>query len=466
MEEKQKDYLKSLPSVDRLLKKWQLRFPDDENEKLVKKAANLCLEVERKRIFNEECYVALSTEGWFERIEQKIAELNQLSLRKVINGTGTLLHTNLGRAVLSESIKKNVESVAFGYSNLEYDLSAGKRGSRYVHLEELIQELTGAESVLVVNNNAAAVLLALSTLVSGKEVVVSRGELVEIGGSFRIPDVIKSGGGQIVEVGTTNKTRLQDYQEAITDETAALMKIHTSNYRVIGFTGEVSCKDLANLAHSKNLPLINDAGSGLFLDLSIYGLPYEPTIKELVQQGCDVVTFSGDKLLGGPQAGIIVGKKEFIEPMKKNQLLRALRIDKLTMAALEATLQIYLDEKKCVEKIPLLRMLSLTMEECYQKAEELCSLLMQRNSDLVVEVIVGESEVGGGAYPGCYLPTYLVKITSIKCPASELELIFRNAEIPIIGRVKNNSFLLDVRTIDADDFKLVKKMIRQSKFTR
>lgn len=466
MKEKQKDYLKSLPSVDYLLKKWQARFPDDENEKLVKKAVNQCLEAERKRIFNEECYVALSTEEWFEQIEEKVVELSQLSLRKVINGTGTLLHTNLGRAVLSESIKKNVESVVFGYSNLEYDLVIGKRGSRYVHLEEIIQELTGAESVLVVNNNAAAVLLALSTLVSGKEIVISRGELVEIGGSFRIPDVIKSGGGQIIEVGTTNRTRIEDYQEAMTDETAALMKIHTSNYRVIGFTGEVSCKDLANLAHSKNLPLINDAGSGLFLDLSIYGLPYEPTIKELVQQGCDVVTFSGDKLLGGPQAGIIVGKKEFIEPMKKNQLLRALRIDKLTMAALEATLQIYLDEKKCVEKIPLLRMLSLTMEECYQKAEELCSLLMQRNSDLVVEVIVGESEVGGGAYPGCYLPTYLVKITSIKCPASELELIFRNAEIPIIGRVKNNSFLLDVRTIDADDFKLVKKMIRQSKFTR
>ena len=321
--------LASLPSVDVLLKQIDPIYPHgkakEATQQVVARLRESVVDGTRKTVIDQKEVIAMI----HKQLEEK-----QFSLRRVINGTGTVIHTNLGRSSLSEKAQEQLLATSFHYSNLELDLESGKRGSRYSHLVSIVKKLTGAEDVLVVNNNAAAVLLVLSTLVQEKEVLVSRGELVEIGGAFRIPDVITSSGGTIVEVGTTNKTHLADYEKALNEDTGAILKVHTSNYRIVGCTECPKLENLAELAHENNLPLINDLGSGLLLDMRPFGLPYEPTVKEVLDQGCDIVTFSGDKLLGGPQAGIIVGKREYIEKMKKNQLLRALRIDKMTLSAL------------------------------------------------------------------------------------------------------------------------------------
>lgn len=455
MELNTKQLLKQLPAVDILLKEWEKQNVNEVSDIFVKKAIRHCLDKARQAILSKQWQELPNNNEWLDLIDQELGKQKQMSLRSVINGTGTILHTNLGRAVMSPSIKEDLAAIAFGYSNLEYNLEKGERGSRYSHIEKVLIELTGAEAALVVNNNAAAVLLALQSLVANQEVVISRGELVEIGGSFRIPEVIKMGGKTLREVGTTNKTHLKDYEEVITEATGALMKVHTSNYRIVGFSQEVSNKELATLAHKYDLPLINDAGSGLLLDLTRFGLPYEPTIKDLIEDGADIVTFSGDKLLGGPQAGIIVGKQKYIDLMKQNQLLRALRIDKLTLAGLEATLRLYLDEKLCLEKIPFLKMLSLTSEQCKHKAKELQTILSTiPNFD--IELVPGFSEIGGGSYPERELPTWLLKITSLKYSASQIESQLRNALIPVIGRISQDTFLLDVRTIASNEFEKVK----------
>lgn len=375
-----------------------------------------------------------------------------LSLKKVINATGTVVHTNLGRSLLSESIKDELWSSASRYSNLEYNLEEGERGSRYTHLTETIKRLTKAEDVLVVNNNAAAVLLVLNTLAKEKEAIVSRGELVEVGGSFRIPSIMELSGAKLVEVGATNKTHLKDYENAISEETKVLMKVHTSNYRILGFTENIEIKELSVLGKKYNIPVIEDLGSGVFVDLSKYGLSYEPTVLDSINQGSDIVTFSGDKMLGGPQAGIIVGKKEYIQKMKKNQLTRALRVDKLTICALEATLRMYLDEEKAIKEIPTLRMLTYKIEELEEKANNLLNKIKILNLSANINIEDGFSQVGGGSMPLETIKTKVIAITPNNMNVSKLEQKLRLSESHIVARVYDNKYVLDVRTIFEDEY--------------
>lgn len=384
-----------------------------------------------------------------------ISKKYEYKLKRVINGTGVVLHTNLGRSLITEEIREHVMDVACNYSNLEFDLENGKRGSRYSHIEELICKLTGAEAALVVNNNAAAVMLALSTLTKDKEVIVSRGQMVEIGGSFRVPEVMKWSGATLVEVGTTNKTHLKDYEEAITENTGALLKVHTSNYRIMGFVKEVSMEELASLGKSRGIPVIEDIGSGSLVDFSKFGLMKEPTVRESIEAGADVVTFSGDKMLGGPQAGIIAGKKEYISMMKKNHLTRALRVDKMTFAALEGTLKLYLDEKMAIEKIPTVKMLTMSYETTAVKADELIALIKENISNIDVILIDGESEVGGGSMPLEKMKSRLISIKHSSLSTNQLVNRLREVETPLIGRVNEDRLLLDLRTIDEKEYKLV-----------
>ena len=339
-------------------------------------------------------------------------------------------------------------------------MSKGKRGSRYDHLVDIIKRLTGAEDVLIVNNNAAAVLLVLNTMAKDGEVVVSRGELVEVGGSFRISSIMEIGSGRLVEVGSTNKTHIQDYKDAISENTKAIMKVHTSNYRILGFTESVEIDELKRQEEFKDIPIIEDLGSGVFIDLSKYGLSYEPTVIDSIKKGADVVTFSGDKMLGGPQAGIIVGKKKYIEKMKKNQLTRALRVDKMTIAALEATLRIYLDEEDAIKSIPTLRMITYSIEELEIKATILLSKIIDLNIDAEVEKEKGISQVGGGSMPLERLDTYVITIKPKKFSVSYLEKKLRNSESHIIGRINEDKYILDVRTIEKDEFDFIIKELK------
>ena len=453
-----KQLLSQIPAINKILLLDEVKSLIQEySEVAVKSAIKNYIDEIKQEILNEELHEVPSLEKIVEVVSQIVKSEDNNSLRRVINATGTILHTNLGRSLLSQKIKENIESVAFNYSNLEFDIDNKKRGSRYVHLIDIIKKLTGAEDVLVVNNNAAAVLLTLNTLVKDKEIVVSRGELVEIGGAFRIPEIIKLSGGTPVEVGTTNKTHLKDYENAITDNTGALLKVHTSNYKIVGFTKEVSNEEISYLARENELVSINDLGSGQFVDFSKYGLPYEPTVKEVLESGIDIVTFSGDKLLGGPQAGIIVGKKKYIEKMKKNQLTRALRVDKMTLASLEATLKLYLDEKDALEHIPTLHMISLSKERLFGKADVLKTKLSDLDFDIRIEE--DKAEVGGGSYPASYLESVAVKLTHRKLHATEIERRLLEVEIPIITRIKDNSIILDMRTLRTREFDIVKQAL-------
>lgn len=397
-----------------------------------------------------------------DKIIKTVKKKAQFSLKRVVNATGVVIHTNLGRSLISESIKEHLTDISCYFSTLEFDLETGKRGSRYNHIEELVCRLTGGEAALVVNNNAAAVMLALSTLSNGKESIVSRGQLVEIGGSFRIPDVMKQSGALMIEVGTTNKTHLRDYEEAITDNTAILLKVHTSNYRVLGFTQEVSVAELAELGKRHNIPVVEDIGSGSLIDYSKYGLTKEPTVAEALSDGADVVTFSGDKMLGGPQAGFIVGKKEFIEKMKKNQLTRALRIDKMTLAVLEATLKLYLDEEKAVENIPTLHMLTMAMDEIETRATAIYDGLKAKELPLELEIIDGESEVGGGSMPLEKLPTKLISLTVLNMSTNKLVKKLRDIDIPIICRISDEKILIDPRTLKDSEVEILVKGFEQA----
>ena len=453
-----KQLLSQIPAINKILLLDEVKSLIQEYSEVgVKSAIKNYIDEIKQEILNEELHEIPSLENIVEVVTQIVKSEDKNSLRRVINATGTILHTNLGRSLLSQKIKENIESVAFNYSNLEFDIDNKKRGSRYVHLIDIIKKLTGAEDVLVVNNNAAAVLLTLNTLVKDKEIVVSRGELVEIGGAFRIPEIIKLSGGTPVEVGTTNKTHLKDYENAITGNTGALLKVHTSNYKIVGFTKEVSNEEISYLARENELVSINDLGSGQFVDFSRFGLPYEPTVKEVLDSGIDIVTFSGDKLLGGPQAGIIVGKKEYIEQMKKNQLTRALRVDKMTLAALEATLKLYLDEKEALEHIPTLHMISLSKERLFAKAE----VLKTRLSDLDFKITIAEdkAEVGGGSYPASYLDSVVVKLEHPRLSATDIERRLLEVEIPIITRIKDNELIFDMRTLRTREFDLVKQVL-------
>ena len=455
-----KHLLSQIPAINKILLLDEIKeLINTYTEVAIKSAIKQYIEEIKQAILNEELSEVPSLSKIVGEVARIVEKEDKNSLRRVINATGTILHTNLGRSLLSEKIKENIESVAFNYSNLEFDIDNKKRGSRYVHLIDIIKKLTGAEDVLVVNNNAAAVLLTLNTLVKDQEIIVSRGELVEIGGAFRIPEIIKLSGGVPVEVGTTNKTHLKDYENAITEETGALLKVHTSNYKILGFTESVSNEEISYLARENELVSINDLGSGQFVDFSKFGLPYEPTVKEILDNGIDIVTFSGDKLLGGPQAGIIVGKKKYIEKMKKNQLTRALRVDKMTLASLEATLKLYLDEKEALEHIPTLHMISLSKEHLFGKADVLKTKLSNLDFDIRIEE--DKAEVGGGSYPASYLESVAVKLTHRKLHATEIERRLLEVEIPIITRIKDNSIILDMRTLRTREFDIVKAALEE-----
>lgn len=378
------------------------------------------------------------------------------NLRRMINATGVVVHTNLGRSLLAAEAVENLVTIASRYSNLEYDLSKGKRGSRYSNVEDLICEISGAEAAMVVNNNAGAVLLCLETIARNKEVVVSRGELVEIGGSFRVPDVMAKSGGILKEVGTTNRTHLRDYQNAIGENTGLLLKVHTSNFSVVGFTAEVSLRQLVDLGAEYQLPVMEDLGSGTFIDFSKYGLLKEPTVQESVAAGADVITFSGDKLLGGPQAGLIVGKKKMVEQVKKNPLTRALRIDKLTLAALESTLRLHRDEEKAVRTIPTLRMIMLPLQEIQKRARRLADALRNMgDARIQIQLIERSSKAGGGALPLMELPSLCVGIQVKGISPNSLEKRMRHHVPPIIGRIESDLFLMDPRTIQEDELSII-----------
>ncbi len=439
--------LRTLPGVDALV----IRVESHPalggiSRRRLTEAAREVLAGERRRVL-EGAAAAASADALADRVIACLSERGAFSLARVVNATGVVLHTNLGRAILSSRARERLEVVAAGYSNLEMDVARKERGSRYAHLDGLLQRLTGAEASLVVNNCASAVLLALESLARGKEVVVSRGELIEIGGEFRIPDIMRRSGATLREVGTTNRTHLKDYAQAIGPETGLLLKVHTSNYRVVGFTAAVGSRELAELGRERGVPVMEDLGSGCLVDLRRYGFPYEPTVREVVASGVDLVSFSGDKLLGGPQAGILVGKADLVGRLAKNPLNRALRIDKFTVAALEATLYAY-EAGEALETIPTLRMLIETAASIRRRARGfLRRLSPDTHTRLGVALVDATSQVGGGALPTVELPTVAVTLGTTEQPAQALDERLRVGHPPVLGRLLDDRLLLDFRTI-------------------
>jgi L-seryl-tRNA(Ser) seleniumtransferase len=439
--------LRGLPSVDQLVRRLAARpetaaIPRPRLTALAREV----LESERGRLVAGQGSPA-DADSLVARLIESVTRTGAFSLRPVLNGTGVVLHTNLGRALLSPLALERLAQVAGQYTNLELDVATKERGSRYSHVEALLRRLTGAEDALVVNNNAAAVLLALETLAHGKEVIVSRGELIEIGGEFRIPDIMLRSGALLREVGATNRTHLRDYAEAIGPQTALLLKVHTSNYRVVGFTADVSSRELVDLGRQRGLPVMEDLGSGCLVDLRPYGFPPEPIVREVVASGVDLVSFSGDKLLGGPQAGIIVGRRELVGRLKKNPWNRALRIDKLTLAALEATLYAY-DAGQAVETVPTLRLLTEPLASIRQRARRVAARLSADvRASLGASVVEDHAQVGGGALPTVDLPTAAVALGSTPEAARALDAALRRGDPPVIGRIVDDRLLLDCRTI-------------------
>lgn len=459
MNEKQK-LLSHLPSVDEILKSghgmaWLNTYP----RRYVIQGIREGIDRKRKDIF-EGLSADLSAEVMMADIENIIARLSSFSLIPLINATGVVIHTNLGRSTLSEQVLENIIRVSGSYSNLEYDIDKGKRGKRYAHIKRILREVTGAEDALVVNNNAAAVLLCLNTLSKGKEVIVSRGELVEIGGSFRMPDVMSASGAVLHEVGTTNKTHLFDYEKAINENTSLILKIHKSNYRIKGFTDEVSIDDLVRLGRKHYIPVMFDLGSGCLIDLKPFGVHDEPSVKEIVKTGVDLTSFSGDKLLGGPQGGVIVGNREYIEKLQKNPMTRAFRIDKLTLAGFEATLMEYIDEEKAIENIPTLRMLLQKPEEIKKRANKIAKRLRREIKDANIKVMTDSSRAGGGSLPEEDLPTYVVSVKAAEPSVNELEERLRMGKPPIITRIKEDSLIIDARTVRDRDIEILVKGVK------
>lgn len=455
-----------IPKVDHLLEDHRIKLLTTQyGKELVLEVVRDVLEELRQLIvsgYSEEEIVD-KIDQVEECVEKIVIKKHIPNMKKVLNATGIILHTNLGRAPLSsQHVEKLVELVT-GYSNLEYNLELGKRGERYAHFEELLCKITGAEAAMAVNNNAAAVMLILNSLANDGEVVVSRGELVEIGGSFRIPDVMKLSGAKLVEIGTTNKTHLQDYENAISEDTKVFLKVHTSNYRIVGFTETVDVEQLVETAQKYDFPIVEDLGSGMLINLEKYGLPYEPTVQDALQKGADVVCFSGDKLLGGPQAGIIVGKKKYIDLMKKNQFTRAFRIDKFTAAALELVLKEYLSENNALEHIPVLKMLTEPLAQVRKRAERLCEILKNTQFPASFEVIDCESQVGGGTFPTELIPSAAVAIVAEFISTAQLEIRLRNLPTPIIGRIVDDRMLFDVRTLAECEFMGMVEMFQKAK---
>lgn len=455
-------YYRNIPKVDIIIEDVRIKTILKDNDR------ELVMDIIREKTDSLRKFIASCESG--SDIQDKVDSLIDdivisfdktisFNMKKVINGTGTILHTNLGRAVISEKIADRLKNIVTGFSNLEYDLEQGKRGERYSHFEDIVCRITGAEACMAVNNNAAAVMLILSTIGKDKEVIVSRGELVEIGGSFRVPDVMIQSGSKLLEIGTTNKTHLSDYENAINEETAALLKVHTSNYRIVGFTENVSIHELSDLAKQHNLPLIEDIGSGVLIDLSKYGLSYEPTVQDSIKSGADVVCFSGDKLLGGPQAGIIVGKKNLIEKMKKNPLTRAMRIDKFTAATLEMIFHEYLDEGKAIKNLPVLNMITKSVEEVQLLAEKLYNniKIIEDNAEVNIEDCL--SQIGGGSLPLERIKSKCISIKPHNITTSEFENKLREFDVPIVIRINNDKAIIDLRTVNEKEIDLLSNTI-------
>jgi len=462
MEQLRRDYLRRLPSIDNILQK----AGQVSNRSLLLYQLRKIVEEKRQSILRAHSVEELETlELSIDRILQEaLAQQASFSLKRVINATGVIIHTNLGRSLLCPSALHNLYSIGGSYSNLEFDLASGERGSRGVHLDRILSYITGAEASVVVNNNAAAVFISLETVARDKEVIVSRGELVEIGGSFRIPDIMRKSGARLIEVGTTNKTYLSDYEKAIGPETALLLKVHTSNFRILGFTASVDEEELVALGRRHELPVMEDLGSGNLVDLSPYGLSSEPTVQEVIRKGVDIVTFSGDKLLGGPQAGIILGKRSYIEAIKRNPLMRVLRVDKLTIAALEATLRLYLDKERVIKEVPSLRMLTLSKGCIEERARRLLGELtdVARSSDHChLSLADDHSQVGGGALPLEQIPTKLIVLQHRRLSPDSLERFFRENDPPILGRIHKDSLCFDLRTVQEEEEPEIVKAFRR-----
>ena len=460
------EVLRKIPSVDEMLLQPEISdllktYPRNVVVEAIRRSLNLL----REKLLHQEGPSEVdesffTLDHLFPLFKKELERQTQPQFRRVINATGVVIHTNLGRSPLHSSALQHLIEVSKAYSNLEYDLDRGERGSRYVHVEGILCHLSGAESAMVVNNNAGAVLLVLNTLAEGREVIVSRGELVEIGGAFRIPDVMKRSGALLREVGTTNRTHLNDYQRAIGVQTALLLKVHTSNFRVLGFTSDVPLQELVQMGKEHHLPVMEDLGSGCLVDLTKYGLDKEPTVQEVMRTGVDVVTFSGDKLLGGPQAGIILGKKEALDLIRANPLTRALRIDKLTLAALESTLLLYLDEKRAMEEIPTLRMLTVNRDRLGRRGKRLLKQLAGIDG---IEAVLKEdvSRVGGGSLPLQELPTVVIAIKPHFLSLNDLEENLRKVDPPIISRIRKDEVILDMRTVFDEEIPLLALSIEQ-----
>lgn len=448
-----KEFYRKLPKVDLLLGEENIQ------ELCESYGRGLVVDCIRQELERLRALLAAEDLGGFEKnlemfqenITKNVERESVYPLRKVINATGILLHTNLGRAPLGKIHLDAMSQAVCGYSNLEYNLECGQRGKRWTHYGDLAAKVTGAEAAIAVNNNAASLTLIFGALAKGKEVIVSRGESIEIGGKFRIPEVIEQSGAVLKEVGTTNRTRISDYEKAINEHTGAILKVHTSNYKVVGFTEEAALEELVELGEKYDLPVIMDIGSGVLVDLEKYGLAHEPTVQEQVKKGADLVCFSGDKLLGGPQAGIIVGKKAFIEQLEHYPLMRAIRLDKCAIAALSATFREYLDEARAVKHIPVLHMIARPLAELKAQAEEVCKAFLV--SEVFAEIQVEESisMVGGGSLPGEKLASYGVTIVPKTMSCEALAEKLRSFEIPVIAHIKNEKVWLDMRTVNAEE---------------
>jgi L-seryl-tRNA(Ser) seleniumtransferase len=463
MDDHRKELLKHLPKIDDILLILEKQGLFERTAKeIVKEVCRVVVGDLREFILSGKKDLAdwrmPPGEQVADRVCEQVELLHQPRLRRVVNATGIILHTNLGRSPLCSQAVAAIVEVSRGYSNLEFDLQQGRRGLRYDHVQGILCTLTGAEDALVVNNNAAAVLLVVNTLAAGREAIVSRGELIEIGGEFRIPEVMEKSGARLREVGATNRTHLKDYEKAISKETGLILKVHTSNYKIVGFTEEIALPALVALGKKHGIPVMDDLGSGCLIDLERYGLLQEPTVAGTLLTGVDVVTFSGDKLLGGPQAGIILGKRDILKKIKSNPLNRALRIDKLTLAALEATLIRYLNPETALSGIRTLRALTAPVSEMARMARRLLSVLRRLNlAGFTFSLQKGVSLAGGGSLPTQEIPTMLISVRCASLPVNKIEERLRQLDVPIIARIVDDALLLDLRTISEEEFALIKK---------
>jgi L-seryl-tRNA(Ser) seleniumtransferase len=451
--------LRNIPAVDKILKNEDIKLLSSKcSYVLIRELVREVLDNYRRKI-KEGLIADINEEDIIDEIKSKLQSYKKYSLRPVINATGVVIHTNLGRSLLPDEAIKHVIEISSSYSNLEYDLEEGKRGKRYTHIVDAIKKVVNVESAIVVNNNAGAVFLCLNTLAKDREVIVSRGELVEIGGSFRIPDVMANSGAILREVGTTNKTRISDYETAINENTALLLKVHKSNFRITGFTEEVSVKEIVRLGKEKGIPVMVDLGSGCFIELKKYGFLNEPSVQEVLSQGADIVTFSGDKLLGSAQAGFVLGKADLIEKISKNPLMRALRVDKMTLSAIEATLNLYLDEEEAIKKIPTLRMILEDAKSIRKRAFKIKKALKR----IGIETFIKEdiSMPGGGSLPDCGVKTFVVAIKP-SISVYDFAKKLRETEPPVIARIKDDFIFLDARTIQEREIPSLVNALKQA----